>query len=475
MSGHTDAADSGLPVRNALAAFTAGLAEDSGDLLVALSGGPDSVALLAATLQAARPRRNVRACWVDHAIRPEAELDAELAFVTELCDGLGVRLMLERAARGRIEADSRTHGGLEAAARKFRYEALERARTASACEFVLTGHNADDRLETLIMRFCSGAGTAGLRGIPAAQGRLRRPLLEVPKASIYAYLSEEGLGYRVDSTNTTDVYLRNRVRHELVPAMLAVFPNLGSSLATLAEKAAIDEEALDAYACALLDDDTPGRLSSTAFQTAPLAVRIRALYTLAGVSGEDRLPWRLVAAAARSTRPEGRLASGAGFQFIREGGALLVEAAGGSNASRGLEEELPAGPDSAGFCLVAPGFGEYRIGKAGFCRIYSATEAPGLRVDSFSWPLCLRGRRPGDAIHSSGGRKKLDDLASGMGVSAPLRDRLVVLEDRSGIVAVLGAFLGGRDVYRRNDHLVGVPAALYAVFDLKGVAFTDAV
>ncbi len=447
--------------------------------LVALSGGPDSVALLHASCAAYAERGVVvRACWVDHAIRPEAELVEEREFVEGLCAGLGAGLVVESAERGRILADAKAAGGVEAAARNFRYEALERARARARCDVILTGHNSDDFLETMIMRFCSGSGIAGLRGIPAASGRVRRPLLGVTKADILAYLGSMGLSYRTDSTNASDDYLRNRVRHDIVPALLSVFPSLRASLCTLARKASLDEEALDGFADALAAGGPDLGLDGAAFDAAPIAVRTRALYGLCASLGPDRLPWRLVLAAASVEKPRGRLASGAGVEFVRDGDLIRARAAEGAHGSRtAAEEALCSDSTARGFGFLARGTGEYRIGKAGACRIYSADGPEGLRADSFSWPVWVRSRRTGDAVRTRGGYKTLDSLAAELGIPAALRDEIPVIEDADGIVAFLASRFGGRDAYRRNDALPVVPAGGYLIFDvdLKGVSLTDAI
>jgi len=414
----------------------------------------------------------VTACWVDHAIRPEAELAEERAFVEGLCSRLGVNLVVEGAARGQIEAAAKASGGVEAAARDFRYGALERARARTRCDVVLTGHNADDFIETMVMRFCSGSGTAGLRGIPATSGRVHRPLLGVSKADILAYLDAMGLSYRMDSTNASDDYLRNRVRHDVVPSLLSVFPSLGASLRTVAAKAGLDEDALAGSAESLAaDGPATGRdraLDGAAFDAAPVAVRTRALYGLCGPLGTDRLPWRLVLAAASSSKARGRLASGAGVEFVRDGGLIRAASAGGAPAPD---------PVARGFGFLARGTGDYRIGKAGACRIYSAEGPGGLRADSFSWPVWVRSRRAGDALRTRGGNKMIDSLAAELGIPAAKRDDIPIIEDVDGIVAFLASRVGGRDVYRRNDALSGVPAPGYLVFDmdLKGVSLTDAI
>jgi len=476
-------------VNQALSDFLSRLPVSCNRILVALSGGPDSVALLvsavheAGALGSGGREISIAACWVDHGIRPIEELASEKVFVQEVCAGLGVELVLQAVPRGEIVRAAVAEGGIEAAARRFRYEALERARISAGCDIILTGHNSDDFLETMVMRFCSGAGTAGLRGIPAATGRIERPLLSVTKAGVLAYLESRGQPFRIDSTNDTDDYLRNKVRHEVLPVLFSVFPSLRVSLGTVAAKSMLDEDALAGLAGMLFTPgDTPNderqerSLDAAAFDAAPPAVRIRALYRLCGTGGTERLPWRLMLAAATSRKTSGRLASGAGLQFIKEGNRIFVEPATGAHHARSLQDETDAAESAiSGFSVLASGTGAYRIGKAGTCTIYSAGQTRGLRLDSFSWPLWIRSRRAGDSIQTCGGRKMVDSLVSELRIPVSERGALAVVEDVNGIVAVLGSWCGSRDVYRRNDGLATIPAPGFLVFDLKGATFTDAV
>lgn len=433
-------------------------------VLVALSGGPDSVALLCATVQCARRHGvDVVACWVNHALRPEAELLEEEAFVRSLCRRLGVELVVQVATRGQIDAAAGRSGGIEAAARDFRYDALERTRVLQRCDVILTGHTADDVMETMVMRFFTGSGSAGLRGIPERNGHIARPMLSVRKADGLAYLAEQGQPYRVDSTNEADDYLRNRVRHDLLPVVMSIFPACASALGTLAGKMRLDDDALSAQAFALGSPIDAGR-----FDEAPVAVRVRALYRAACDQGFERLPWRVVLAAANAPAIDGPLASGGGLEFHRLERHIVARTV---RASR-----LPkSGPLEEGFAVRVSDFGVYRIGKAAGCRVYSSNQVPGLRLDSFEWPLWIRSRRPGDAIMTVGGLKMVDALLSEHRRDAGPPGTTIVIEDRSGIVAVLPGQSERRPVYRINDRLIDTEAPGFLVFDLKGVVRTDAV
>lgn len=479
-----------LAVIQAVQDFTGLAALRDYRFLVALSGGPDSVALLLAMAEVVSPGR-LRACWVDHGLRPQDELARERLFVEQLCDRLSVPLDIHQIPRGRIEQAAIRDGGIEAAARRFRYAALEEARRASTCNLILTGHTAGDWLETMLMRFFGGSGISGLRGMRSFSTYLARPLLGLDKKDILAFLGAQNQEYSVDSTNLGTDFLRNKMRKGLIPEVLAVFPSALAALKTLADKAQVDEEALESWAESLF---SCGRLSASAFYSAPLAVRIRALYRLClsvacsaepahsgGVpSGHPsdsfpleppigrRLPWLFMKQAASASPTSPVLARGAGLKIHCMQGYIYAERLQSPSL-------VPTGVLSRGFSIEVYAPGRFRIGRAIDCTIYCSSEPGGIRLDAFEWPIIIRSRRSGDSIRLAAGQRRIDRLLADEQVPLSSRDMVPVLEDRNGIVAVLGSLAGFRDLYRRNDALIGQVPQGFLVLEMKGVVSDDAV
>lgn len=192
-------------------------------LLLALSGGADSVLLLH-WLAAASPGVDVLAVHVDHGLRG-AESDADAAFCRDRCAALGVPFR-----RVAVELDGRPEG-LEARAREARYRALVRAARAPGqpARVVLTGHHSDDALETLLQRWTRGTELAGLRGPrvelhwniadepDAAPVRILRPLLALRREEVRALLAARGIAWREDGSNADRRFTRSRIRHDLLP------------------------------------------------------------------------------------------------------------------------------------------------------------------------------------------------------------------------------------------------------------------
>jgi tRNA(Ile)-lysidine synthase len=184
-------------------------------VLVAVSGGADSVALLH-TLRRLAPdlRLWLSVLHVDHGLRPEAGADAE--FVDALCRAWAVPV---RVARVTVTA----RGSVEAAARAARYAALSREAARISADRIAVGHTADDQAETVLMRILQGAGLRGLAGIPPRRGRIIRPLIEIRHADIVAELESVGSAWRQDASNRDPRFLRARLRHQLIPHLCATY------------------------------------------------------------------------------------------------------------------------------------------------------------------------------------------------------------------------------------------------------------
>ena len=208
---------------------------------VAVSGGADSVCLLHILTELA-PRWDLRltVLHLDHMLRgEESSRDAE--FVRALAGKLGLFVQLGRvdvAAMAREAGDN-----LEQAARRARQEFFCKSLDSGELDRIATGHTRSDQAETVLFRFLRGAGTAGLAGIrPVTADGLVRPLVEIDRPEIEAFLRERGLAWREDSTNRTHDFARNRIRHELLPALTRDWnPRLAETLAHTAQWAQAEE------------------------------------------------------------------------------------------------------------------------------------------------------------------------------------------------------------------------------------------
>jgi tRNA(Ile)-lysidine synthase len=215
-------------------------------VLVAVSGGADSVALLhflGKLAPAWRLRLNV--LHVDHQLRPDSSVDAD--FVRTLGARLGVPVDVAT-----VMVDSR--GSLEAAARESRYAALEAGAARIGAHRIALGHTADDQAETVLMRLLEGAGVRGLAGIPPVRGRIIRPLIEVHRAALEAELRRAAIPWVEDPTNRDPKFLRNRIRHELLPLLADSYnPGIAAALTRVSTLARETVAALDRAAAVELE------------------------------------------------------------------------------------------------------------------------------------------------------------------------------------------------------------------------------
>ncbi|MGO8694516.1 MAG: tRNA lysidine(34) synthetase TilS [Rectinemataceae bacterium] len=425
-------------VESSLLAFLRTIAPKEEEvLIIAYSGGPDSTALLAAA--AALNRVRLLAVHVDHGLRPEPERLLERKLVIERCGELGVRLTIARIRPGAVEERAeRKHCGVEAAARDYRYHALETVMKREASSHVLFAHNYDDQVETVLMRLFGGSGSEGLRGIEAVNPPWFRPLLGLSKRELLEYLTSRGIAWSEDSTNVSLDFLRNRVRRLLVPLLDGEFVGWRKGLGLTIERASMEAAAIREGAEAIAfgpAGDGCLAVDATSFLSRPESFRLYSLLTAAGkLTGRNRLSYRM-ARAALSALGEGGRYRGSGIALSARDGRLLLR--------RGLDF-----PSRGGYFVVIAQPCRVKAGRLVVEASWTLDKAYGIRADAFRFPLVVRSRRPGDSIAMNGGEKHLDGLFSEWGLTAELRGSVPVVEDRDGIVAVLGSPFGVKDRYR---------------------------
>jgi tRNA(Ile)-lysidine synthase len=203
-------------------------------VLVAVSGGADSSALLHALVRLA-PRFGIElvAHGVDHGLRPEAEAELDLAEQLARSHGVAFSRSRLRVAPG---------GNLQARARDARYAALRRAAGSAGAHLIATAHHADDRAETILLRLLRGAGPPGLAVLPARSGNLLRPLIRARRTDILAHLGRHDIRWAEDPSNRDLRFLRVRVRQELIPLLQTLSPAIVAHLCALADELASGPE-----------------------------------------------------------------------------------------------------------------------------------------------------------------------------------------------------------------------------------------
>ena len=240
-------------------------------VLVAVSGGPDSTALLIAMHELGI---EPAAAHFDHALRPGSDHVARQ--VGAMCDRLGVPFI-----SGRRDSPM-PRGSVQAGARALRYEFLERAMAEAGAEVVALAHTADDRVEGAVLHLMRGCGLSGLRGMPATRDSFVRPMLTVWRSEVVEFLAVRGIVAYDDPANADLSFARARVRHEILPALERGRPGIGRRFYGAAQRAAELQEAVEREAQVIAGGGAPAA-PAVARLPEPLAVEvIKILYSKAG-------------------------------------------------------------------------------------------------------------------------------------------------------------------------------------------------
>jgi tRNA(Ile)-lysidine synthase len=422
------------------------LIEPGDRVLVAVSGGPDSVALLHLLVGLpAVPGLSLGVAHFDHGLR-NRESEEDAAFVGRLAAALGLSFHL---GRGDVRGGARASKiSLQMAARKLRLHFLRETCRAHHYDRLALGHTADDQVELFFLRLLRGAGGEGLRGMePASPGGLVRPLLAVGKAPLLAYLREEGLDFREDSSNRSRAYLRNRLRLDLLPELQRHYnPRLYQAIWRAQMLLQEDEALLSGETARLLEQVgqmAPGEvvaLDLRRFLALAAAWQSRVVRAAAARSGvEVTLSAAQVAsllALARGAKSGGLLPLGPELRAARAGEALH------------LVRRLPAPPSGAALLPAAP----CEVAACGWhWRLVSRPQAAGapwppppgtawLDPERVSFPLQVRYFQPGDRFWPLGapGTRKLQDFLVDRKVPRWLRPHVPLLESQGQIVWVAG-------------------------------------
>lgn len=434
----------GSTTPNSLGATTQALRDLSGGLLVMLSGGGDSVALLDIAV-AARGCVQVEAVHVNYGLRGDAGLDQ--LHCEQLCESLGVKLHVHHA---QLPPGS----NLQAKARSERYGVARELARARGLDWIATAHTADDQAETVLYRLLSSPGRRALRGMAASNDNVIRPLLDVRRRDLRAYLAERGLGWREDSSNEDPRFARALVRRALGD-LEHVHPAAVANINTTAELMRTEEDAVLALVREKLEalraaDGTLPVDELAKLHPSVVALILREL--------AEQVAGRLVPVSTRRVADMFALSSRGGTRRLDLGGGAVAELAYGRLRVSG---ELNGGPTlgsaSAEYApLPVPGTHEYygwqisaeTIG--GFAageESDESTEALTIELkltDAAARQLSVRGRRPGDRLRplGLGGSKSLQDVFVDRKIPRGLRDRYPVICCGDEIVWVPGVVVG---------------------------------
>jgi tRNA(Ile)-lysidine synthase len=405
-----------------------GLVKEGAPGVVLISGGPDS-ACLAAGLAELCGRPSVHALHLNYGLRDSAADDEQIC--RRLCAFLRIDLRVERPRLGQ--------GNMQAAAREARYVAAEQLRDRLGCEWVATGHTRTDLAETVLYRLASSPGRRALLGLPARRGRLVRPLLAIDRAEVRGLATQAGLPFADDPTNLDRSFARNRIRHEVLPAMREVNPAAEQNVAETRHELAEEAQVLDRVVAETLEEAGAGpgviAVRAEALRELEPGLRRLALRALAERVAGHELPlgrgpareiWRL------AQRPEGGdVDLGGGLRAICEQGMIRFSVG---------EDVLPEP-----VALSVPGrcqFGRWEVrAERGRPPVpLNGPERAILDAAALGGDIVVRAWREGDRIRPLGmeGTKTLQDLFTDRKVPRSLRHTLPVVTARDRVAWVAG-------------------------------------
>lgn len=434
---------------------------EAGDkVLCAVSGGPDSVALLHA-LWSLRDELGISLCvaHMNHSFRG-AESDADAEYVCDLAANLGLECIVEKVDVPAIRRALRLTP--EEAARMVRYEFLQRTAIEVGATRVAFGHTADDQVETVLLNLLRGTGVDGLSGMPPVRGKIIRPLIEVRRADVEAYIEANHLHPRLDATNLMAAYTRNRVRLDLLPMLRREYnTDIDAGILRLAELAREDTAYLNMEACEALGRLVVARephsisLDPERLLSYPLAIRRRVIReAVREVRGElADIGFLHIEELVRL------LDMGTDFEYVLPGGTYLRRTRTALTVLSSRPGEVPII-----YCYEVLVPGETHIPEidagitAEVCptrvehiRERGSTEAV-LDWGTISGKLRVRNWEPGDRIRPLGlrGSKKIQDLFVDGKIPREVRHKVPLVVDDEKVLWVVGLAISDEAKVTRN-------------------------
>lgn len=407
-------------------------------IVVALSGGADSMALLCA-LHAARKKMPFRllAAHVHHGLRGE-EADRDADFVRRQCEER--KILLETLCVD-VAAEALPGEGIEQAGRRIRYAFFEQLRAQYGYRYIATAHTADDNLETVILHLTRGSGLHGFCGIPPQNDGIIRPLLNCSRTDIETYCAAKDIAFVTDGTNMDMAYSRNRIRHAVVPHLKVLNPQVTAACTRLTahlreEDAFLDTLAKDVLSSALLENG--GHDRRVLLEAAPV-LRRRALKMLMENCGGDCGEKHIALA-------EQALLAGNGAVQVPGGVCVSVDMDGLYVEVSDKQTEIPyfempitigkrleiAGKAYMPQCLSIDSYEEKR-------KVYKNVLKFTCDYDKILHSFAVRQRKPGDAFHPVDGvGKSLKKYFNEKKVPPAQRAAIPIVCDEQGIVLVAG-------------------------------------
>lgn len=423
-------------------------------VLCAVSGGADSMCLLH-LLHTKKQELGIElfAAHYEHGLRG-AESLADADFVSAWCEDKGIPCALEHG-------DAAAYAGekglsIELAARELRYDFLSRAAADFGCDRIATAHNSDDNAETIIFNLCRGTGGAGLRGIPPVRGNIVRPLLGCTRAEIEEYLEKNQVPHVEDSTNRSDDYSRNLIRHRVMPALREINGALPAAAYRTAELMRQDEDCLSRQAAEFIEKHFDGEsLPQKELSLLHPAIASRVIRLLCGESQSRVCVDSVMKLLSGSEYAEADIT---GRRIRRERGRIYFKQT--PRVSITSRELVP------GQTLDIP---ELRlrlrseISEQGAGEINDLFKTCAFYYDNICGSIVCTGKIAGDRLRPAGRgcTKSLKSLFAEEKMTSRQRQQALVFRDDAGVLAVRGLCLAQRAAPKAGDKILRIDIEEY--------------
>lgn len=411
--------------------------KDCSGVVAAVSGGCDSSVLLHILWRLSTEMNfKILCAHINHNLRG-GESDRDEAFVRSLCEKYGIECRVLSA--NVAEYAERNHLSTEEAGRKLRYEFFEHcADELSENARIATAHSLSDCAETFVFNSARGASLSGICGIPPVRGRIIRPLIEFSREQIEAYAGEHGVEFVTDSTNLTDEYTRNKIRHGVIPVMKEINPGFEKAFLRLMKNLGETRNFIDSEAKRLLDEArTEGGFDGRILEKAHPAIKNRAAAEILDFFGFRFDNERTLRLSERFGEKDFKEELSEGGYLVQKNGIIKRE------TKPDETKKIPEFPFSEGEILLIPG-------KKAEIRILSEEELKNsykfnnivlkdtFDFDKIQGSAVIRSRKTGDKADIHGGTKSLKKLFIEEKIPSEKRNSVAVVSDEEGVVWIEG-------------------------------------
>ncbi len=405
-------------------------------LIVSVSGGPDSTALLLFLSELAKEIELKLHVWhLNHLIRPEAIEESD--YVRRISLELGLDCTIDEIDAKKYSKDHKL--SVQESGREIRYKALEALREQLGADKIAIGHHADDSVETFFINLFRGTGPRGLRGIAPCNDRIIRPLIDCRRADIIEYLRAKKIDFMIDSSNLDPKYLRNRIRHELIPLVNEFSPTLSERIKAMGEILNDEERCLSEFTdqkwhaiCRADDREVSMDLKKIAMEPLCFQRRLirRAVEELTGPGSV--LDFKSVESIIDNT-------------LVKKMDVELADGLRSARTERDLVIYKNSEPiktfkvgESGGCFEIDQGLVSVTISSPEQISIPPKKGTQLVDAEKIEWPIEIRSWKPGDWFIplGMGGRKKLQDFFIDVKISRRFRSMVPIFCDRNKILAV---------------------------------------